>query len=114
VLIMDPNGTERKRIEGYLPREEFHAQLELGLAQVAFMRKRWDEAGRTYAEIIQRFPATTAAAEALYWNAVSHYKATNDHAGFVALAEDLRRKYPDSIWTLSASIWLPDEQKQAA
>ena len=33
MLILDPNGEERYRIEGYLPVEEFRAQLELGLAQ---------------------------------------------------------------------------------
>jgi hypothetical protein len=114
VLVMDPSGVERKRIEGYLPREEFRAQVELGLARVAFMRKRWDEAERKYAEVAQRYPATTAATEAIYWRGVSHYKATSDHTGFPALAEELRRKDPDSIWTLSASIWLPEQQEQAA
>ena len=36
---MDPEGHERKRLEGYLPKDEFQTFLELGLARVAFMKK---------------------------------------------------------------------------
>jgi hypothetical protein len=39
VVILDANGVERFRIEGYLPKDEFRAQLELGLARVAFMAR---------------------------------------------------------------------------
>ena len=34
---MDPDGNERRRLEGYLPKEEFQAFLESGLARIAFM-----------------------------------------------------------------------------
>ena len=33
VLILDANGIERARNEGYLPNLEFRAQLEMGLAR---------------------------------------------------------------------------------
>ncbi|TMB11454.1 MAG: thioredoxin family protein [Deltaproteobacteria bacterium] len=33
ILIVDPSGTERHRIEGFLPVEEFLAQLVLGLGR---------------------------------------------------------------------------------
>ena len=46
MLIFDADGTERHRIEGYLPNVEFRAQLELGLARVAFMHKQWADAER--------------------------------------------------------------------
>jgi hypothetical protein len=44
VVILDSDGDERFRIEGYLPKHEFRAQLELALARVAFMNKKWAEA----------------------------------------------------------------------
>jgi acetolactate synthase I/II/III large subunit len=37
VLILDANGIERARNEGYLPNSEFRAQLEMGLARIVFM-----------------------------------------------------------------------------
>lgn len=41
VIVLSPEGKERRRTEGYLPKEEFHPQLEMGRARVALMRKRW-------------------------------------------------------------------------
>lgn len=73
-LIMDPKGKERFRIEGYLPKSEFRAQLELGLARIAFMHKQWAEAERTYAGVAERYLETVAAPEAVYWRGVSRYK----------------------------------------
>jgi hypothetical protein len=57
---------ERYRIEGYLPREEFRAQLELGLARVAFNAKNWSESEKLYAAIVKQYPNGAAAPEAEY------------------------------------------------
>jgi tetratricopeptide repeat protein len=105
VLILDPNGKERFRIDGYLPKEEFRAQLELGLARVAFMSKDWAEAERRYADLLERYPATQAAPEALYWKGVSRYKATNDHTVLGELPGQFRERYPQSIWAAKTAAW---------
>ena len=105
MLILDPDGAERHRIEGYLPKEEFRAQLELGLARVAFMHKRWAEAERRYAEVVERYPGSKAAPEAVYWRGVSHYKATNDHTALGEVAEQFKQKYQGSVWAQKASVW---------
>lgn len=105
VLILDSDGAERLRVEGYLPREEFRAHLELGLARVAFMRKRWADAERGYARVIERYPDSKVAPEAVYWRGVSHYKATNDHAALGEVAEQFKQKYQDSVWAQKASVW---------
>ena len=91
-------------MEGYLPKDEFRAQLELGLARVAFMSKNWADAERRYAEVLERYPNSFAAPEALYWEGVSHYKATNDHNVLGQLPEQFN-KYPDSIWALKTLAW---------
>jgi TolA-binding protein len=105
VLILDAEGVERYRLEGYLPRDEFRAQLELGLARVAFMNKKWADAERRYAEVLDRYPDSKAAPEALYWKGVSHYKTTNDHTVLGELPDLFRQKYPDSIWALKTAAW---------
>ena len=105
VLILDPNGKERYRIEGYLPVEEFRAQLELGLARVAFMSKNFADAERRYAAVLDRYADTKAAPEALYWKGVSRYKITNDHTVLSELPAMFRQKYPDSIWALKSVAW---------
>ena len=105
VLILDSNGVERHRIEGYLPNDEFRAQLEMGLARVAFMNKNWADAERRYAEVLDRYPKSKVAPEALYWKGVSHYKATNDHTVLGELPQQFEQKYPDSVWALKTAAW---------
>ena len=102
---MDPNGVERYRIDGYLPKDEFRAQLELGLARVAFMAKDWEDAERRFAAVLDRYPNSKVAPEALYWKGVSHYKATNDHTVLGELPGEFRQKYPDSVWALKTAAW---------
>ncbi len=104
-LVLDEAGKERHRIEGYLPRDEFAAQLTLGLARVAFMHKKWADAEKLYDEILQKYPNSAAAPEAVYWKAVCRYKATNDHTVLGGVPETLRQKYPNSVWAKKALPW---------
>jgi TolA-binding protein len=104
-LILDENGKERHRIEGYLPKDEFAAQLLLGVARVAFMQKKWKDAEALYSQILNDYPKSTAAPEAVYWKAVSHYKATNDHTVLGEVPKTLQQKYPNSVWAKKASPW---------
>ena len=106
MLILDSNGKERFRIEGSLPKDEFRAQLELALARVAFMGKSWADAERRYTEVLERYPNSKAAPEALYWKGVSHYKATNDHTVLGELPGQFEEKYPDSSWALKTAAWV--------
>ncbi len=105
MLILDANGVERHRLEGYLPPDEFRAQLEMGLARVAFMNKNWAEAERRYAEVVNRYANSKAAPEALYWKGVSRYKATNDHTVLGEMPGQFQEKYPDSLWALKTAAW---------
>ena len=105
VLILDPQGEERWRVEGYLPKKEFRAQLEMGLARVAFMSKQWADAEQRYARVIEHYGDTVAAPEAVYWRGVSQYKRTNDHTVLGEVAEQLKQKYGDSVWAQKASVW---------
>jgi hypothetical protein len=104
---MDSAGDERFRIEGYLLREEFAAQLELGLGRIAFMHKQWAEAEKWYNDVADRYAGSASAAEAIYWAGVSQYKKSNDHTVLGRVAQRLAEKQPEAIWTEKASVWLP-------
>lgn len=106
VLVLDSNGVERHRIEGYLPKDEFAAQLQMGLARIAFKEKRWADAERAYDDVVEKYPATSSAPEARYWRAVSHYKGTNDHTVLGRVAEELKKEAPGSVWTMKSIPWL--------
>jgi TolA-binding protein len=106
VLLLDSDGKERVRIEGYLPNSDFMAALENGLGRIAFARKKYDEAFRWYDDVVNRFGQTHYAAEAMYWRAVTEYRKTQDHNVLSKVAEDLKAQYPDSVWATKALPWL--------
>jgi len=105
ILELDPDGAERHRIEGFLPADDFLAQLMLGLAHMAFKQERWADAERRYREIVERLPDTDAAPEALYWAGVAPYKATGDAASLKDTARAFTQRYQDSTWAKKASVW---------
>lgn len=105
LLVIDPGGTERHRIEGFLPAEDLLAQLTLGLGHSAFAHQQWDEAERRFREVLSRFPNTEAAPEALYWAGVARYKATHDGTALSDTAREFTRRYQDSTWAKKASVW---------
>lgn len=105
VLELDPDGVERYRIEGFLPNDDFLAQLMLGRAQLAFAEQKWDEAEKRFREIVDKLPNTDAAPEALYWAGVAPYKATHDPATLKATANAFKQRYQGTTWAKKASIW---------
>jgi uncharacterized protein HemY len=105
LLVIDPEGTERHRIEGFLPADDLLAQLTLGLGHSAFARQQWDRAEGYFRQVVDRFPQSDAAPEALYWAGVSHYKAKGDASALGATAREFTRRYQDSSWAKKASVW---------
>ena len=104
---MDEEGKERWRLEGYLPKDEFRAFLEMGLARVAFMKKNFTDAEQRYKNIIERFPASKFAPEAVYYLGVSRYSVSHDHVVLGDTAKELAEKYLDNEWQLRSLPWLP-------
>jgi hypothetical protein len=107
ILILDEDGTERHRIEGFLPVDDFLAQVRLGLAKSAFQRGGFEEAGRRFGEVVAEHPQSDAAPEALYWAGVSRYKGTGDAGALGQTAQAFTTKYTDSAWAKKASVWRP-------
>lgn len=106
IILAEPDGRERYRFVGYLPAEDFLAQLQLGRAKAAFSRAQYEDAGHHFAAVVSRFPESEAAPEALYWSAVSAYKATSNPAFLKQGGEELRAKYPRSDWARKGSVWV--------
>ena len=105
ILELDSDGTERHRIEGFLPVEDFLPRLMLGLAHMAFKAERWDEAEKYFHEVAEKHPRSDSAAEALYWGGVARYKKTQDAGALRETARAFDHRYSDSPWAKRASVW---------
>ena len=104
-LMIDPPSTERHRIEGFLPSADFLAQLTVGLGHSAFARSNFAEAERWFREVVERYPDTETAAEALYWAGVAKYKATGNAAALHDTALQFLQRYQGTSWAKKASVW---------
>jgi hypothetical protein len=102
---MNSEGAERYRIEGYLPKDWFRGRLELAVARVVLMTKKFADAQQVYADIATRYEHLALAAEAIYWRDVCGYKATNDHAALAKAASELAEKFPNDEWRLKSLPW---------
>ena len=105
ILVLSPEGKEQHRIEGFLPADDFLAQLGIGLAKAAFNLGDFAEAERHYRWVLEAFPKTESAAEAMYWAGVSVYKRTNDPSALKEIAGLFAERYQDTTWAKKASVW---------
>jgi TolA-binding protein len=81
------------------------AQLGLGLGKAMFKQEKFAEAEKRFREVVQNYPSTEAAPEAVYWAGVSAYKATNDGGKLKETHQFLQQKYPSSEWARKAIVW---------
>lgn len=105
-LIIDANGQERHRIEGFLPADDFLAQIALGYGHERFAAGQFEAAARQFDEVLQRHAQSEAAPEARYWLGVSRYKATGDAGALAETARDIQHRFPQSQWAKKASVWM--------
>ena len=105
ILVLDPDGVEQHRIEGFLPADDLLAHLMLGRARMAFQTQQWAEAERRFREIADKLPQTDAAPEALYWAGVAPYKATGDAKSLRETAQAFTTRFQNSTWAKKASVW---------
>ena len=105
-LILDPDGKERWRLEGYLPKGEFGVNLRMGLARVDVMRKHWADAEKRYTDVAENHPDSQYVPEAVYWRGISRYQQTHDHTALGDVAQTFTEDYQDSLEALKSQPWL--------
>ena len=105
VLVLGPDGGEGRRIEGFLPRDELLAQLELGLGFLAVNKKDWSTARQEFERVVEKYPDTDAGPEALYWTGVAKYSASHDPNELKSLGRQFKERDTDTAWAKRASIW---------
>jgi len=106
LLVCDFDGSEQRRIEGFLPVSDLLAQLQLGLATAAFRAGRYEEAQRAFESVVTDYPEAGAVAEAVYWAGVSNYKITHNREILQKTGARLRDQHPGSEWAKKGSVWV--------
>jgi|SRR3972149_4098336 len=104
ILILDHKGKEHYRIAGYLPPQEYLAQLALGRGKAEFNTQNYQEAINRFSEVACYYPDSDASPEAHYWMGVAKYKKDGSPEGLMRDWKYLAEKYPHNIWAKKVSF----------
>ncbi|MBO0729422.1 MAG: hypothetical protein J2P57_09200, partial [Acidimicrobiaceae bacterium] len=102
--ILDPDGVELYRWNGYLPPYEFLAQLLVAEAHAWLRLGDNDRAAEGYTAALDRHPTAACAPEAQYFLAVARYKSSHEGRDLLGAWHRLRGRYPESTWRIRQSF----------
>ena len=104
-IVADNNGEELERWVGFLPPEDFIAQLELSEGLADFHAEKYSEADRCFEKVINEHQKAEVTPEAYYYLGVSRYKESGDASYLQKTWEIMRSNFPHNSWTKRASAW---------
>ncbi|HEY3571301.1 MAG TPA: hypothetical protein VGP73_25475 [Thermoanaerobaculia bacterium] len=107
LVFLDGRGSELRRYVGFLPPDEFLAELRLVLGLAAMTHTNFEEALRWLDGAADLFPDSSAAPEALFWAAAAGYRLKGI-AEVVRRWDGLRARYPETTWARRVDV-VPDE-----
>lgn len=101
-LFQDAEGKVHRKLSGFLPTDDFLAQLKLGKGMVLLEKERNAEAIKWLERAVREHPDSGAAPEAVYFLGVAGYKNTHEAGALRGIYDTLTNKYPQSEWARRA------------
>lgn len=99
VIAQCPDGNTHRKWLGFLPPKQFLGELALARVNYAIARQSFDEAHRLAQDAVQITSGDELRhSEALYWQAVAAYKASDNQELLIAGWKDLLERFPNSEW----------------
>ena len=102
IVVLDYYGHEHQRTIGYLPPDEMVALMLLGIGKAAFDNDQFNEAGIQFNTLLNGYPGSAAAPEAVYLRGVARYKSSHAASALKEAHRQLATEYPSSEWTRRA------------
>ena len=104
IRILNHDGYEFYRFDGFLPPPEFMARTLCGFAMAYLRLKRFDRAEAIYVDVLRRFSTTYAAPEAQYYLGVARYRRDPQSDELLTQWANLRSRYPESEYRVKQSF----------
>ncbi len=102
IVILDSRGKEHHRIVGFMRGDEFIPFLILGMGKIHYDNGEYEVAINYFNQVLQDYPNSGSAPEAVFLRGVSSFKKTNETEPLKETYKLLTEKYPDSDWTKRA------------
>ncbi len=112
-IFLDYRGSELRRYNGYLPPDEFLAELRLVLGLSAMTHSKYQDALDWWMGTAERYPETNAAPEALFWAGAAAYRIGGLPA-LIARWDHLMSRYPENTWAKRAGVIPPELREPPA
>jgi TolA-binding protein len=104
--LTDHTLRQLRRTIGFLPPDDFLAELRLALGLAALARARNETALPALRAVADLHPRSHVAGEALFWAGIAAFRAAErDKAALRDAWEPLWERYPDSTWAQRTSVW---------
>ena len=103
LLLLDASGAELYRTMGFFPPEEFVPSLLLGMGKAQFDKGERPGAIKQFDLVLQDYPNSSSAPEAVYLKGVANYIETKDVNHLKNLYQSLKKDYPHSTWVARAT-----------
>lgn len=103
-LFLDPRKIELRKYVGWLPPDEFLAELTFVLGMQDILRQRIDQAYTRFRAAADETPEAGIAAEALFWAGAAAYKRGGQPA-LRPVWDELVARYPQSTWARRTDVW---------
>lgn len=104
IRIVNHDGYELYRFDGFLPPPEFMARVQCGFGYAYLRLKRFDIAEQCYLDVLRRFSTSYAAPEAQYYLGVTRYRRDPDSDELLTQWANLRSRYPTSEYRVKQSF----------
>ncbi|HWP30564.1 MAG TPA: tetratricopeptide repeat protein [Fimbriimonadales bacterium] len=104
LIVLDSDRREARRAYGYLPPNEFIAELKMGLGMISMLRGDYENAYTIFQGVLNNHPDSAVVPEALYWCGVTAYKRDGKAEKLVEHWKELKNRFPQSIWWTKASF----------
>ncbi len=102
LIVLDQEGKELHRTVGFLSPEDLIPSILLGMGNGYFNANEFAQALEVYGRIIDEYPDSDWAPEAIFQKGVSTYKHTENPLPLREAYDVLLEKYPTSQWTKRA------------
>lgn len=101
-LIQDAEGKVHRKLVGFIPTDDFLAQLQFAKGILFFEKYRHDEAMKWFTAVIEEHPDSGVSPEAVFFLGVTEYKKTHDAGALRRVYDTLSSKHPQSEWARRA------------
>lgn len=107
LVVLHHRGATLRQWTGFLPPEDFLAELSLSLALNELRNARPAEAAARLDALLDQRPEPAIAPEALFWKGVAAFRLTGNKGPLWEVWQEVAGRYPDSRWARHTTLLQP-------